>query len=53
MFYECQSLQFFKFRNFNTKNVVNMDTLFYRCKSLTSIEFSDFNTENVVNWFYV
>ena len=40
------------FKNFDTSNVTNMNSMFYGCSSLTEITFSEnFNTENTTNMF--
>ena len=38
MFYECNSLTNIDLSNFNTQNVIDMNSMFYGCKSLTNID---------------
>ena len=39
--------------NFNTENVMNMQSMFRECSSLPAIDLSHFNTENVENMSYM
>ena len=49
MFYNCSSLISLNLSNFDTSNIINMNSIFYNCSSLTSINISNFNTSKVVN----
>ena len=49
MFYFCSSLTNLDLSNFNTQNVINMESMFYNCTSLTNLNLSNFNTQNVTN----
>lgn len=47
MFLSCYNLTSVDFRNFDTKNVVNMRGMFSYCYNLTRLDLSDFDTGNV------
>ena len=49
IFLGCTSLTSINLSNFNTNNVIDMNSMFYRCSSLTNINLSNFNTNNVVD----
>ena len=42
MFYNCSSLEYLDFSNFNIQNVRNMDDIFKYCDSLKYIDISNF-----------
>ena len=47
MLWGCSSLTNINLSNFNTNNVINMESMFQQCSSLTNINLSNFNTNNV------
>lgn len=47
MFCHCNSLLSISLRNFNTKQVTNMNYMFYKCSSLTELDLSGFDTMQV------
>ena len=53
MFSYCNSLLSLDLSNFNTQNVINMESMFSDCKSLLSLNLSSFNTQNVTNMQYM
>ena len=48
MFSKCSSLTSLYLSNFNTNNVIYMNSMFSYCSSLTSLNLSNFNTNNVI-----
>ena len=52
-FIGCSSLKSLDVSNFDTSNVMNMDSMFYGCSGLTSLDLSNFDTSNVTNMFYM
>ena len=66
MFYGCESLIYLNLRNFNTPNVIKlessilytssvskMNSMFSVCNSLTSLDISNFNTKSVTSMEYM
>ena len=53
MFEFCSSLTSLNLSNFNTSNVVDMESMFSNCGSLTSLDLSNFKTSNVVDMRYM
>ena len=49
MFSKCESLTNIDLSNFNTQNVINMNSMFSNCQSLKNINLSNFKTQNVTN----
>ena len=49
MFYDCDNIIDIDFSQFNTENVIYMNSMFAGCNWLTSIDLSSFNTENLVS----
>ena len=49
LFYKCDELENINLSNFNTQNVINMNSMFYGCESLTNINLYNFNTQIVTN----
>jgi len=49
MFSGCSSLISLDLSNFNTNNVIDMNSIFSGCSSLISLDLSNFNTNNVNN----
>ena len=48
MFKDCSSLKKLNLNNFNTSNVINMNSMFYGCSSLEELNLNSFNTNNVL-----
>ena len=44
-----QFIRKYRFINFNTQNLTNMNSMFCRCYSLKNLDLSNFNTQNVIN----
>ena len=53
LFYGCSSIKSINLTNFNTRNVLYMDSMFYQCKSLLKIYLNSFNTENLLSFSYM
>ena len=53
MFRECKLLTNVNLINFNTQNVIDMNSIFDGCKSLTNVDLSILNTENVNDMRYI
>ena len=47
MFYKCSNITEIDLSNFNTSQVILMNSMFSYCSSLTSLNFSNFNTSKV------
>ena len=53
LFYGCSSIKSINLTNFNTRNVLYMDSMFYQCKSLLKIYLNSFNTKNLRSSSYM
>ena len=53
MFYGCSSLKSINLSNFDTKNVINLNSMFYGCSSLKSIDLFNFNTSKISDMNYI
>ena len=49
MFAGCKNIININFKNFNTKNTINMKYMFTGCTNIESLDLSSFNTKNVID----